>query len=175
MNSNYDSYLEIAVALMKKKKGPKTLDAITKEVFAKKGVTGSEMQIAQFQVDFMLSGYFVYIGNDQSDNPLWDLKNRQKFEFIDKDGGYAKEETEEDEEVKNNELTEENLDETETAIEEDEEETPVKKDDVEDDLTEMGYIVDGEETEDVENIDLDEDEDLEDEDDIEEELSKINK
>ena len=41
MNNNYDSFLEIAVALMKKKKKPQSLEAITKEVFSKKGVDGT--------------------------------------------------------------------------------------------------------------------------------------
>ena len=51
MNTNYDSFLEIAVALMKKKKKPQSLESLTKEVFSKKGIEGNELEVAQFQVD----------------------------------------------------------------------------------------------------------------------------
>ena len=77
MNNNYDSFLEIAVALMKKKKKPQSLEALTKEVFSKKGAEVNELQVAQFQVDFMLSGFFVCCGEDKQGNQLWDLKTRQ--------------------------------------------------------------------------------------------------
>ena len=85
MNNNYDSFLEIAVALMKKKKKPQSLESLTKEVFSKKGAEGNELQIAQFQVDFMLSGFFVCCGEDKQGNQLWDLKTRQNSSLLDKD------------------------------------------------------------------------------------------
>ncbi len=174
MNSNYDSFLDVAIALMKKKKKPQSLDTITKEVFLKKGTVGSENQIAQFQVDFMLSGCFVYCGEDKDGNQLWDLKNRQNSSFLDKDGGYLKDLTDEDEEVINNELKDEyhldNDDNLDQYIEDDDEET-TEQDDIEEDL---GLVMDqkfDDEDEEITNFD-DEDEDEDDEDDIEEELKR---
>ena len=38
MNDNNDSLLEIAIALMKRKRNPQSLDLITNEVFQKKGM-----------------------------------------------------------------------------------------------------------------------------------------
>lgn len=137
MNNNYDSFLEIAVALMKKKKKPQSLEAITKEVFSKKGVDGNELQVAQFQVDFMLSGYFVCCGEDKSGNQLWDLKTRQLTSLLDKDSGYMKDLSDEEEEALNNELKDDfefsdaqNIDQ---YIDDDEEEIN-EKDDIEEDL-----------------------------------------
>ena len=106
MNNNYDSFLEIAVALMKKKKKPQSLEALTKEVFSKKGVEGNELQIAQFQVDFMLSGFFVCCGEDKAGNQLWDLKTRQHSSLLDKDSGYMIDSSAEDNEAAENELKE---------------------------------------------------------------------
>ncbi len=173
MNNNYDSYLDVAYSLMKKKKKPQSLDAITKEVFLKKGVIGSENQIAQFQVDFMLSGLFVYCGEDKDGVQLWDLKNRQNSSFLDKDGGYLKDLTDEDEEVVNNELKEEyhlsNEDNIDQYIEDDEEDSN-EQDDIEEDL---GLVLDQQKGEDsdetIANYD-DEEDDEEELDDIEEAL-----
>lgn len=137
MNNNYDSFLEIAVALMKKKKKPQSLEAITKEVFSKKGVDGNELQVAQFQVDFMLSGYFVCCGEDKAGNQLWDLKTRQLTSLLDKDSGYMKDLSDEEEEALNNELKDDfefgdgqNIDQ---YIDDDDEEIN-EKDDIEEDL-----------------------------------------
>lgn len=174
MNNNYDSFLEIAVALMKKKKKPQSLDSITKEVFSKKGVEAKELQVAQFQVDFMLSGYFVCCGEDKDGNQLWDLKNRQLSSLLDKDGGYLKDMSDDDEEVINNELKDEfqfdsheNIDQ---FIDDDEEESN-EQDDIEEDL---GLVISDDEESDgedvIENDDFEEAE--EETDDIEEELNK---
>ena len=137
MNNNYDSFLEIAVALMKKKKKPQSLEAITKEVFSKNGVDGNELQVAQFQVDFMLSGYFVCCGEDKAGNQLWDLKTRQLTSLLDKDSGYMKDLSDEEEEALNNELKDDfefgdgqNIDQ---YIDDDDEEIN-EKDDIEEDL-----------------------------------------
>lgn len=137
MNNNYESFLEIAVALMKKKKKPQSLEAMTKEVFSKKGIDGNELQIAQFQVDFMLSGFFVCCGEDKSGNQLWDLKTRQLSSLLDKDSGYMRDLSDDDEEASNNELKDEfdfadgqNIDQ---YIDDDEEEIN-EKDDIEEDL-----------------------------------------
>jgi len=137
MNNNYDSFLEIAVTLMKKKKKPQSLEALTKEVFSKKGAEGNELQVAQFQVDFMLSGFFVCCGEDKNGNQLWDLKTRQNSSLLDKDNGYMIDLSEEDEEASNNELKDEyqfgdheNID---RFIDDDDEEIN-EQDDIEEDL-----------------------------------------
>ena len=159
MNNNYDSFLEIAVALMKKKKKPQSLEAITKEVFSKKGAEGNELQIAQFQVDFMLSGFFVCCGEDKQGNQLWDLKTRQNSSLLDKDSGYMKDLSDEEEEALNNELKDDfefsdaqNIDQ---YIDDDEEEIN-EKDDIEEDL---GLVsLDKSDEEEIANFDFEEDE-----------------
>lgn len=137
MNNNYDSFLEIAVALMKKKKKPQSLESMTKEVFSKKGVEGNELQIAQFQVDFMLSGFFVCCGEDKNGNQLWDLKTRQNSSLLDKDSGYMKDLSEEEAEASENELKDDyqygDNDSIDQYIDDDEDETN-EKDDIEEDL-----------------------------------------
>lgn len=173
MNNNYDSFLEIAVALMKKKKKPQSLDLITKEVFSKKGIEGNELQIAQFQVDFMVSGYFLWCGEDKDGNQLWGLKSRQNSALLDKDGGYLKEMSDDDEEVLNNELKGEyqfeEYDGINQFIEDDDEETN-EKDDIEEDL---GLVEEDQEpTEDTVTYASEDDVEVEEIDDIEEELTK---
>lgn len=137
MNNNYDSFLEIAVALMKKKKKPQSLESMTKEVFSKKGVEGNELQIAQFQVDFMLSGFFVCCGEDKNGNQLWDLKTRQNSSLLDKDSGYMKDLSEEEAEASENELKDDyqygDNESIDQYIDDDEDETN-EKDDIEEDL-----------------------------------------
>ncbi len=162
MNNNYDSFLEIAVALMKKKKKPQSLEAVTKEVFSKKGVEGNELEIAQFQVDFMLSGYFVCCGEDKSGNQLWDLKVRQPSSFLDKDSGFIRDMSEEDEEASNNELKDDfsDHDNIDQYIEDEDEETN-EQDDIEEDLGLVSLDqADGEDE--VVNYDFEEDEEEDD-------------
>ena len=169
MNNNYDSFLEISVALMKKKKKPQSLESITKEVFSKKGIEGNELQIAQFQVDFMLSGYFVCCGEDKAGNQLWDLKTRQLSSLLDKDGGYMKDLSDEEEEALENELNDDfqfglhdNID---RLLDDDDEEERPEKDDIEEDL---GIVSLDQETEqeDVVNYELESDEEEEEDDDF---------
>jgi DNA-directed RNA polymerase delta subunit len=95
------SLLEIAVELLEKKRGPQHIDTIVKEVMSLKGykVAESKEKAPQFLMDFMLSGNFVYCGED-----CWDLKYRQPTSVLDKDGGDY-ESFYYDEEVTNNELT----------------------------------------------------------------------
>lgn len=165
MNNNYDSFLEIAVALMKKKKKPQSLETLTKEVFSKKGVEGNELQIAQFQVDFMLSGFFVCCGEDKSGNQLWDLKTRQNSSLLDKDSGYMRDLSDEEEEALSNELKddytfgdEDNIDQ---YIDEDDEEVN-EQDDIEEDLGLVSLDADSEDNEEVINYDFDEEDEEED-------------
>lgn len=103
-----DSLLEIALELMESKRKPKPISKIAKEVFELKGLTASEAQTAlgQFEMDFMLSGYFICCGEDaKSGEKLWDLKNRQPFSLLDKAGNSLDDPYDNDEEVKANELT----------------------------------------------------------------------
>ena len=95
------SLLEIAIELLEKKRGPQHIDTIVKEVMSLKGykVAESKEKAPQFLMDFMLSGNFVYCGED-----CWDLKYRQPTSVLDKDGGDY-ESFYYDEEVTNNELT----------------------------------------------------------------------
>ena len=105
MNDKYDSFLEIATSLMKRKKKPQTLDIILEEVFQKRGLTEiDDNVIAQFEVDFMLSGMFIYCGEDKNGNQLWDLKERQPSSLLDKDGGYLEDIYADDEDVIKHEL-----------------------------------------------------------------------
>ena len=98
------SLLEIAIELLEKKRGPQHIDTIVKEVMSLKGykVAESKEKAPQFLMDFMLSGNFVYCGED-----CWDLKYRQPTSVLDKDGGDYESFYYDDEEVTNNELTDE--------------------------------------------------------------------
>ena len=100
-------------------------------------IEGNELEVAQFQVDFMISGYFVCCGEDKSGNQLWDLKTRQPSSLLDKDSGYMRDLSEEEEEALSNELKDdfqyggENIDQ---YIEDDDDEETNEKDDIEEDL-----------------------------------------
>lgn len=183
MNDKNDSLLEIAKSLMKRKKKPQTLDSMLDEVFQKKGLKkDNETVVAQFEVDFMLSGLFIYCGEDRDGNQLWDLKERQPSSLLDKDGGYLEDIYADDEDVIKNELKDDIVYEeksvSEFVVDDDEvEEKTEEEDDIEE---ELGLVADDVETQEVENeiarpIEEDEDdieEDEEDEDDIEAELNK---
>lgn len=95
------SLLEIAIELLQKKRKPQKLLSIVSEVMEIKGykVQQGKEHTAQFLLDFMQSGYFVYCGDD-----CWDLKERQATSILDKDGGDYEEIYNDDEDVKNNEL-----------------------------------------------------------------------
>ena len=99
------SLLEIAIEILEKKKKPQSIDTIIKEVMSLKGYKVSEAKekAPQFVMDFMLSGNFIYCGDD-----CWDLKYRQPTSVLDKDGGDFEDFYANDEEVKQNELTDEN-------------------------------------------------------------------
>lgn len=146
------SLLEIAVELLEKKKTPQPIDTIIKEVMSLKGYRSAEAKekAAQFVMDFMLSGNFVYCGED-----CWDLKYRQPTSVLDKDGGDYEDFYADDEEVIQNELTDENAysyDEHENiqTSNDDEEDDDNNKDD-EDDLSNEFEIL-------VESVEEDEEE-----------------
>lgn len=184
MNEKNDSLLEIAVALMKRKKKPQTLKSMLNEIFERKGIEQDEQTVAQFEVDFMLSGLFIYCGEDKDQNQLWDLKERQPSSLLDKDGGYL-DLYEDDEEVTKNELrddtdyAEKNVDE---YISDDELEKKDEEDDIEEELGLVDDEVDTVEIdsselnrEEYDEDELEEEDEEDDEDDIEEALRKQGK
>lgn len=169
---NNESLLEIAVNLMKSKKKPKSLKEITNEVFQVKGTDSQENLAelkAQFQTDFMISGFFVCCGENAKGQTLWDLKSRQPSTLNDKDGNfddlYA-----DDEDVIKNELKEDIYDvpgykESIDVIDDIDEDDEYEHDEIEEELS----LVDDLE-EDIES-DLADDTDGDDEDDITEKLA----
>ena len=84
-----NSLIEIAIELMEKKRKPHTILSIAKDVFEMKGMDYEENPelLAQFQIDFMLSGCFMCCGEDKKGNKLWDLKERQHHDLLDKENG----------------------------------------------------------------------------------------
>lgn len=95
------SLLEIAIGLVSKKRGACKLSKIIEEVMEVKGYKGLKAKdhTAQFLLDFMQSGYFVYCGDD-----CWDLKERQATSVIDKDGADYEKNYSNEKEVLENEL-----------------------------------------------------------------------
>ena len=146
------SLIEIASELLEKKKKPQPIDTIIKEVMSLKGYKAAEAKekAPQFVMDFMLSGSFIYCGDD-----CWDLKYRQPTSVLDKDGGDFEDFYADDEEVKLNELTDENTygfdesDSSTSSVDDDEEEESNKDD--EDDLSNEFEIL-------VESVEEDEEE-----------------
>ena len=95
------SLLEIAVELFSTKHKPQPIMQIAKEVMEIKGVKAAAAKevLPQFILDFQASGYFVYCGDG-----CWDLKDHQPTSVLDKDGTDFDIYSEDDEEVKKNEL-----------------------------------------------------------------------
>ena len=153
------SLLELAIELLEKKTEPQTIDSIIKEVMAAKGYKAQEAKdhAAQFVMDFMLSGNFVYCGEDK-----WDLKYRQPTSVLDKDGGDYEDFYADDDDVKNNELKDDTFDEyDESSIQEssdeDDDEDDDKNDDSEDLSNEFEDLVGSVEDEDDEEEEDEED------------------
>lgn len=163
MNENKnDSLIEIALQVMKTKRKEQPLSKISKEVFEIKGIDPEKEKelLAQFQMDFMLSGLFICCG-DKNGVKVWDLKNRKPSSFLDKEGTYIDDLYSDDEDVIKNELSDEIEDDvnSEDIIEDDEdEENDEETDDIEEELKTEGYYDEnGEPT-----YEIDEDEDEED-------------
>ena len=185
MNERNDSLLEIAVKLMKKKKKPQTLKSMLNEIFERKGIEQTEQAVAQFEVDFMLSGLFIYCGEDKDKNQLWDLKERQPSSLLDKDGGVL-DLYEDDEEATKNELRDD-VDFADKNVDDYINDDEIDKKDDEDDIEEeLGLVGEDEETSEIDSDDMnrsyvddeDEYEDIDEEDeedDIEEALRKQRK
>lgn len=142
-----DSLIEIAIELMEKKRKPHTILSIAKDVFEMKGLDYNENpeMLAQFQIDFMLCGQFICCGEDKKSNKLWDLKERQSHELLDKESVYLDDVYEDNDEVKKNELKEEDYayvdkenreydSEYNYDLNDDEEDDEEEKDDIEEEL-----------------------------------------
>ena len=132
-----NSLLEIAIDLLEKKHKPQNINQIVKEVLSIKGIKASAAKdvAPQFVMDFMLSGDFVYCGDD-----TWDLKYRQPTSVLDKDGGDFEEYLSDDEDVAKNELKDdifpqfedsiENYEDSDAQDEDDEDENSEEEDDL---------------------------------------------
>ena len=139
MNEKNDSLLEIAFEEMKKKKKPKTLEKICKDVFEIKGIKYNEETASQFQIDFMLSGNFVCCGEDKDGEKLWDLKSRQASSLLDKDGSYLDDPYNDNDDVIKNELKDDmeygDIDEDQDEnIDDDEDDEDEETDEIEEEL-----------------------------------------
>lgn len=156
-----DSLIEIALREMKSKRKPRTLARIAKDVFEVKGldIKKEKKALAQFQMDFMLSGYFVCCGEDKHGNKVWDLKNRQPSSLLDKDGSLLEDLYEYDEDVLMHELKDDTIyKEGEIYRTDDDDEDEVEHDEIEEEL--LSLDEDEDEEDDIEDDLLDEFDDL---------------
>ena len=151
-----NSLIEIAIELMEKKRKPHTILSIAKDVFEMKGMDYEENPelLSQFQIDFMLCGCFMCCGEDKKGNKLWDLKERQHHDLLDKENVYLDDLYEDDEEVKKNELkdddyayvneNEQDFDSDYNNENNDDEDDEDEKDDIEEELLMNDYYEDDE-------------------------------
>lgn len=162
MNEKNDSLIEIAFSEMKKKKKPKTLEKICKDVFEIKGIKYNEEEASQFQIDFMLSGKFICCGEDKNGEKLWDLKSRQSSSLLDKDGSYLEDPYDDDDEVANAELKDEMdsvyADEDKDGIyddddDDDDEDDDSEPDDIEEELMAGAYLDEDDDDDSEDNYD----------------------
>ena len=136
MSKEEKSLLELAIEYIEKRDEPQNINEVIDYVVSEKNIKKAELEDvkAQLIMDFMLSGNFVYCKDD-----CWDLKYRQSTSVLDKDGGdYSDFYTEEDEEVRKNELSSDNEMEYDSelgefkAVEDDDEEDQEDQEDIED-------------------------------------------
>ena len=95
------SLLELAIEYIEKCDGPQPINDIIDNVLEQKSIKKADFEDAKAQliVDFMLSGNFVCVKDDE-----WDLKYRQPMSILDKDGGDLQKDSEEAKEAEKNEL-----------------------------------------------------------------------
>ena len=158
MNERNDSLIEIALKEMTKKRKPKTLEKICKDVLEVKGIEYNEEVVSQFQIDFMLSGHFICCGEDKNGVKLWDLKSRQSSSLLDKDGNSLDDLFDDDDEAAKNELTDDinygglNGDSLDSYEDEDDDEDDKEEtDDIEEEL--LGLMNDDEEDDEEDSYD----------------------
>jgi DNA-directed RNA polymerase delta subunit len=166
MDKRSESRVELALKAFSKKRKPYTITKIAEVVFTQREEEMTPEKLAQFEMDFMLSGHFICCGEDINQHKLWDLKSRQPSSLMDKEGNYLDDLYEEDEDVLKNELSDDTVYKVEKEFQEDyydqddEEEDDEEHDDIEEELMSEGYFDD-------EADEIDEDTET---DDIEEEL-----
>ena len=167
MNAN-DSLIEIALQEMERKRRPRTLEKITKDVLEIKGINPKKAKgiIAQFQLDFMLSGHFICCGEDKNGVKIWDLKKRQPSSLLDKDGSYLEDLYDYDDEVAKHELKDSIPYKAKSDYDDDDEDDDDddkdldETDDIEEELFKQGDSDDDDEDDDLDiEVSLDEDED----------------
>ena len=165
-----DSMLEIAMKLMEKKRKAHTLANLAKEVFEIKGLKiNDNLELySQFINDFMLCGYFICCGEDKKGVKMWNIKSREKFELLEKDGVFE-DPYEDDEDVVNNELKDETTYKKDSEfdndysydVDEDDDEKEEESDEIEEELRNMDDLVSDRDLYDEED---DEDDDYDDKD-----------
>lgn len=159
------SLLEIAIELLQKKRKPQKLLTIVAEVMEIKGYKTqlAKEHTAQFLLDFMQSGYFVYCGDD-----CWDLKERQSTSILDKDGGDYEEIFYDDEDVKNNELKDDMFDQAfekaDSGDDSDDDNDDDEDDDDDDIARELSNFGDGDEEDGITEIENEHEEEEEEDD-----------
>ena len=137
MSTNNNSLMNIAREVVEKSNKPLSINEISERVFKIKGEKPTNEEVIQFGIDFMLCGDFVCCGNKSTGN-VWDLKNRQSIAVLDKD--VIEDLLEDDEDVKNNTLTDENIYEEDldksldSMSDDDDDDTTEEKDDIEEEL-----------------------------------------
>ena len=167
MSKKNESRVDLALRALSKKRKPYTITKIADAVFHQREEEMTPEKLAQFEMDFMLSGHFICCGEDINQHKLWDLKSRQPSSLMDKEGNYLDDLYEEDEDVLKNELSDDTVYKVEKEFREDyydqdddDEDENEEKDDIEEELMSEGYF-DGDDEEKEEETETD---------DIEEEL-----
>ncbi|MGM0495517.1 MAG: DNA-directed RNA polymerase subunit delta [Bacillota bacterium] len=136
------SMIELAYVILKENKKAMTFLDLFKKVAKEKDLSDEEKsdKISQVYADFVSSGSFIYIGEDE-----WDIKGRQAIDLWDKDGAYYDEYPDYEEELslyEDETLDEEEDEEEVSQYEKDYDESDVKDEedelieDFEDELTE---------------------------------------
>ncbi|MBP5550465.1 MAG: hypothetical protein J6X93_00245 [Bacilli bacterium] len=136
MSNVNDSLMNIAKEVVEKSDKPLAISEIAEKVFKIKGKQPTSEEIVKFGIDFMLCGDFICCGNKSKEN-VWDLKYRQSVAVLDKD--VIEDLLEDDEDVKNNTLTDENIydediDKSLDSINDDDDDEVEEKDDIEEEL-----------------------------------------
>ncbi len=133
------SMIELAYVILKENKKAMTFLDLFKKIAKEKDLSDEEKsdKISQVYADFVSSGSFIYIGEDE-----WDIKGRQAIDLWDKDGAYYDEYPDYEEELslyEDETLDEEDEEEEVSQYEKDYDESDVKDElieDFEDELTE---------------------------------------
>ena len=83
------SMVNVALKILEETKKPDTIVNLAAEVFKRKGIEKVDPQdYIQFEIDFMLSGYFICCAEDKEGTRLWDLKYRQNSKLLNQDKTY---------------------------------------------------------------------------------------